>query len=159
MATRKAASNIPPERLELYDRLIAAHPGLERKGAGLPYTSVNGHMFSFLSQAGALGLRLPEEARCVPEEVQDHAGRSAWDCAERVRRRARPAAQEDGRIAQISRPELRVCDDSEAQSAEEEQAAERQRYKMTLDEFFAGQDESRQLFDALRAGSRAIAYD
>lgn len=29
----------------------------------MPYSSVNGHMFSFLSPAGILGLRLPEKAR------------------------------------------------------------------------------------------------
>jgi hypothetical protein len=29
----------------------------------MPYTSLNGHMFSFLTPEGALALRLPEEAR------------------------------------------------------------------------------------------------
>jgi hypothetical protein len=52
-------SRVSAERLELYDRLIATQPGVERKGATLPYTSVNGHMFSFLFEAGKLALRLP----------------------------------------------------------------------------------------------------
>lgn len=38
-------------------------PGVERKGATLPYTSVNGHMFSFLSDGGTLALRLPATER------------------------------------------------------------------------------------------------
>lgn len=56
---RGKTSQVSPERLRLYDRLIATQPGVERKGATLPYTSVNGHMFSFLAEAGKLALRLP----------------------------------------------------------------------------------------------------
>ena len=36
--------NIPADKLALYDKLIARHPGIERKGAANPYTSLNGHM-------------------------------------------------------------------------------------------------------------------
>ena len=36
---------------------------MELKGATVPYTSLNGHMFSYLSKDGKLALRLPEEAR------------------------------------------------------------------------------------------------
>src|SRR5687768_16632268 len=36
---------------------------MERKGAPMPYTSVNGHMFSFLTPTGTLALRLPAEKR------------------------------------------------------------------------------------------------
>jgi TfoX/Sxy family transcriptional regulator of competence genes len=58
------ASNAPlPEELQLYDKLIATIPALERKGATVPYTSHNGHMFSYLSKSGTLALRLPENAR------------------------------------------------------------------------------------------------
>ena len=56
-------TEIPAEKLELYDKLIRERPHMERKGVGLPYTSVNGHMFTFLSAAGALALRLPAERR------------------------------------------------------------------------------------------------
>ena len=31
--------------------------------ATVPYTSINGHMFSYLSKTGTLALRLPEDAR------------------------------------------------------------------------------------------------
>jgi hypothetical protein len=47
----------------LYERLIASTPGVERKGATLPYTSRNGHMFSFLDASGSMALRLPREER------------------------------------------------------------------------------------------------
>lgn len=59
MGKRGTTSQIPAERLGQFDRLIATQPGIERKGAALPYTSVNGHMFSFLSGSGTLALRLP----------------------------------------------------------------------------------------------------
>jgi hypothetical protein len=59
----KPTSSIPPKIVELYDRLVAALPGVERKGVTMPYTSVNGHMFSFLTKEGALVLRLPPGQR------------------------------------------------------------------------------------------------
>jgi hypothetical protein len=51
------------EVLAAYDRLIATSPGLERKGARLPYTSINGNMSSFLGEAGVLALRLSASDR------------------------------------------------------------------------------------------------
>ena len=59
----KSPAAIPAERLEWYDKLIATNPRVERKGATMPYTSLNGHMFSFLTKAGTLALRLPDESR------------------------------------------------------------------------------------------------
>jgi hypothetical protein len=56
-------AEIPADKLELYDKLIRERPHIERKGVGLPYTSMNGHMFSFLSAGGSLALRLPAEKR------------------------------------------------------------------------------------------------
>ena len=56
-------TEIPAEKLELYDKLIRERPHMERKGVALPYTSVNGHMFTFLSSAGSLALRLPSDRR------------------------------------------------------------------------------------------------
>jgi len=48
-----------PERsLTLFDKLIASHPEIERKGKTMPYTSHNGHMFTYLSKEGVLGIRL-----------------------------------------------------------------------------------------------------
>jgi hypothetical protein len=54
-------SKIPAAKLEMYEKLLATHPDIERKGAAHPYTSVNGHMFTYLDQTGTLGIRLPEE--------------------------------------------------------------------------------------------------
>jgi hypothetical protein len=48
-------------RLELYEKLVKTIPEVERKGATNPYTSVNGHMFSHLTPAGILAIRLPKE--------------------------------------------------------------------------------------------------
>jgi hypothetical protein len=63
MSRDKTRAEVPSEALERYDRLIRERPHLERKGVGLPYTSVNGHMFTFLSAEGTLGLRLPADQR------------------------------------------------------------------------------------------------
>jgi hypothetical protein len=46
-----------------YDRLIATHPEIERKGKNLLYTSVNGHMFTLFSTDAKLGIRLPKAER------------------------------------------------------------------------------------------------
>ena len=52
-----------PETIALYDKLIATHLEIERKGAANPYTAVNGNMFTMLSPSGVLALRLPEDER------------------------------------------------------------------------------------------------
>lgn len=61
MASKKV--NIPKMQLEAYDRLIETLPEVERKGVTCPYTSINEHMFTFLSSTGELGLRLQKEER------------------------------------------------------------------------------------------------
>jgi len=63
MPAKKEKSNHPKELLDLYDKLIGTNPKVERKGATMPYTSLNGHMFSFIAKDGTFGLRLPESAR------------------------------------------------------------------------------------------------
>ncbi len=55
--------NIPADKLALYDKLIATNPKIKRKGTANPYTSLNGHMFTYLNPSGSLTLRLPEDAR------------------------------------------------------------------------------------------------
>jgi hypothetical protein len=54
---------VVPDKLALYDKLIAANPEIERKGALNPYTSLNGHMFTYLNPSGTLALRLAEKER------------------------------------------------------------------------------------------------
>ena len=46
------------ENLALYEKLVATNPKVERKGATMPYTSMNGHMFSLFTKQGYLALRL-----------------------------------------------------------------------------------------------------
>ncbi len=58
MSTKKKSS-APEDRVVFYDKLIAANQLIERKGAANPYTSLNGHMFSYLHPSGAMALRLP----------------------------------------------------------------------------------------------------
>jgi len=58
-----AKVSVTPEQVVAYDRLIATHPKIERKGKNLLYTSVNGHMFTVFSTEGFLGIRLPKAER------------------------------------------------------------------------------------------------
>jgi hypothetical protein len=60
---KKPAHKIPTDKLELYEKLVRTQPEVERKGAANPYTSRNGHMFTYLNPSGSLALRLPEEER------------------------------------------------------------------------------------------------
>src|SRR4029077_9611850 len=53
----------PTERVDLYERLVATQPSLARKGAAMPYTSVNGNMSSYLGGSGVLALRLSPDDR------------------------------------------------------------------------------------------------
>ncbi|HMF15913.1 MAG TPA: hypothetical protein VKE98_01845 [Gemmataceae bacterium] len=59
----KPAAAAPSDKVQLYEKLVATNPKVERKGATLPYTSLNGHMFSYLSKNGTMALRLPPEER------------------------------------------------------------------------------------------------
>ncbi len=63
VARSSASGKIAPERLAQYERLVATQPGVQRKGATIPYTSVNGNMFSYLDESGTLALRLPAADR------------------------------------------------------------------------------------------------
>jgi hypothetical protein len=51
------------EAVALYDKLIATIPGIARKGAANPYTSLNGNMFTVLHQSRTLAIRLPPGKR------------------------------------------------------------------------------------------------
>ena len=59
----KPSEEIPEDRLDAYDRLIASIPEIDRKGKTMPYTSLNGHMFTHLDKSGSMGIRLPEDER------------------------------------------------------------------------------------------------
>ncbi|OGO32825.1 MAG: hypothetical protein A2Z16_03890 [Chloroflexi bacterium RBG_16_54_18] len=57
----KSQTELPGDLIERYKKLVAGQPGLELKGVSMPYTSLNGNMFSFLTAEGTLALRLPYE--------------------------------------------------------------------------------------------------
>ena len=47
----------------LYEKLVRTNPRAELKGDTVPYTSLNGHMFSALHKDGTVALRLPSPDR------------------------------------------------------------------------------------------------
>jgi len=49
--------------VRLYAKILAGMNGVERKGDTMPYTSLNGHMFSVLHKDGTVALRLPAAER------------------------------------------------------------------------------------------------
>ncbi len=49
--------------LQKYRKLVASNRDVELKGATHPYTSLNGHMFSYLHPSGSMALRLAKEER------------------------------------------------------------------------------------------------
>lgn len=54
----------PTEALQEYAQAVAASgDGATVKGARNPYTSHNGHMYSFINAAGGMALRLSDELR------------------------------------------------------------------------------------------------
>ena len=51
------------EKMKLYAKLVASHPDTVLKGDTIPYTSLNGHMYSFLSKQDIVTLKLPEDEK------------------------------------------------------------------------------------------------
>ena len=51
------------DKVKRYDKLVAMCPRFVRKGKTGPYTSANGHMFSFLNKDGELGFRFSKEVQ------------------------------------------------------------------------------------------------
>ncbi len=62
---KPTTGTVPPDKLQLFEKLVATNPKVQRKGATVPYTSLNGHMFSYMSKEGKLELRLPPEERAT----------------------------------------------------------------------------------------------
>ncbi|MEL6535405.1 MAG: hypothetical protein AAFQ98_08340 [Bacteroidota bacterium] len=57
----KTSSTIPPDKIALYEKLLATDGRMEMKGKKFRYTSVNGHMFTYLDPTGCLGIRMSKE--------------------------------------------------------------------------------------------------
>lgn len=53
------------EKVALYEKVVATNPKIDRKGATMPYTSVNGNMFSVIAKDGTLALRLSDADRAA----------------------------------------------------------------------------------------------
>ncbi len=58
MATKKKTS-VPPDKLELYERLLEAADIDSKSNFGSAYTAINGNMYSMISKYGVVGIRLP----------------------------------------------------------------------------------------------------
>lgn len=63
MAAKEVPGTIYANKLAIYEKLVATNPSIERKGDTMPYTSLNGNMFSLLAKDGSLGFRLSKEDR------------------------------------------------------------------------------------------------
>ena len=59
-AKRKPIANT---KVDLYEKLLARFPEIERKGDANPYTALNGNMFTLLHQSETLAIRLPAAER------------------------------------------------------------------------------------------------
>jgi hypothetical protein len=58
MSARKAVPAMPEALLRQYEAAVFGAKGAELKGASMPYTSVNGNMYSFLDKQGVMAIRL-----------------------------------------------------------------------------------------------------
>ena len=66
------STEVPPQKLSLYKALIDAHPNIELKGGSkLPYTSLNGNMYTLMTKEGRVALRMGREDRDVFIEKYD----------------------------------------------------------------------------------------
>jgi len=57
----KAKNQTDPKVMAAFDIMISSVPDVERKGAAMPYVSVNGNMYASISKANVIGLRLSKE--------------------------------------------------------------------------------------------------
>ena len=61
MTTMATATNkTDPAVLAAFDTMISGIKGVDRKGATMPYCSINGNMYAMISKADIIGIRLSE---------------------------------------------------------------------------------------------------
>jgi hypothetical protein len=76
------AITAPPERVALYERLLASVDGADRRSNfGSGYTAINGNMYSVISKYGVVGIRLPEPERSAfikQYDTEMFRGDPAW---------------------------------------------------------------------------------
>lgn len=83
MATKKKADPRPPEKVVLYEKLIALFPTVELKGANMLYTSLNGNMYSWMNEEGVLALRMSKVDREAFIEKYDTELHKAYGLVQR----------------------------------------------------------------------------
>jgi hypothetical protein len=71
-----AKNNTDPAVLSAFEVMIAGVPGVSRTGAAIPYTSINGNMYSSISRADVIGLRLGDDDRA---EFLDRYGNGLFE--------------------------------------------------------------------------------
>ena len=114
-------NNVAVDKLALYEKLVAALPGVERKGATHPYTSLNGHMFSCLHPPGSLALRFPEDEReKFLKKYKTTLFESYWRRPEGIRHRSRQVAEKYEGAAEVLHDELPVCPEPETKAVQKE---------------------------------------
>ncbi|NQV16548.1 hypothetical protein HQ531_13885 [bacterium] len=59
------------EMFDIYEEMVGSIPEIERRGATMPYTALNGNMFSFLSKEGQISLRLSRPDRDLFLSIYD----------------------------------------------------------------------------------------
>ena len=121
MATPKQ-SPIPSEKIAQFEKLVATLPDVERKGAANPYTSVNGNMFSILhAPEGRCALRLPDEAR---QKFIEKFGTNLFEAYGVVMKEYVAVPDKTARRftydARLLRDQLRVCEDVEGETDDQE---------------------------------------
>ncbi len=60
---KKKKRLIPDDVIAQYEKIVSVIPDTPIKGAASAYTSLNGHMFSFVDKESIMSLRLPKEER------------------------------------------------------------------------------------------------
>jgi len=71
MSAKKAKKRgVPADKVALFDKLIAAYPEIERKGANNACAALNGNMFLLMQPSGTLAIAFAGRgARGVAEEA------------------------------------------------------------------------------------------
>jgi hypothetical protein len=116
----KKKSGVPANKLELFDKLMAVNPKIERKGANHAYAAVNGNMYLLMQPSGKLALRLPADAReKFLEKYKTRLFEAYGAVMNRIRRGSRCATGKNQGTAKICETELRVWPRVKTQAPQE----------------------------------------
>ena len=112
--------------LGLYDKLLATNPDVERKGDTMPYTSLNGNMFSLFTKENRLTLRFRRRTRVVSTRYKTTLSEQYGHVQPEYVVVPGLVAGEDERVEALLRHELYIClvVAAEADDEEEDRPAE-----------------------------------